>query len=69
MTGWMIFKDFWVIGLGKSWENLKTGNHGFYHSIWGCPVNFPVNQSNKTGGYPWISMTMITRIGFWDDYG
>ena len=34
------------------WKNLGkilTGNHGFYHSIWGCSVNFPVNQSNDWG--------------------
>jgi len=22
-----------------------TGNQGFYHKIWGFPVNFPLNQS------------------------
>ena len=68
-AGW-----FSKISGSLDWENLGkilTGNHGFYHSIWGSPVHFPVNQSIliMTGGYPWISMTMITRIGFWDDYG
>jgi len=24
---------------------ILTGNHGFYHQIWGFPVNFPLNQS------------------------
>ena len=26
-----------------------TGNHGFYHSIWGFPVNVPLNQSIEPG--------------------
>ena len=30
------------------WIGLRekiTGNHGFYHEIWGFPVKFPLNQS------------------------
>ena len=32
----------WIGFKGKS-----TGNHGFYHEIWGFPVKLPVNQSNE----------------------
>jgi len=32
----------WIGFVGK----ILTGNHGFYHEIWGFPVNFPLNQSN-----------------------
>jgi hypothetical protein len=39
------FLGHWIDFLGK----ILTGNHGFYHSIWGFPVNFPVNQSNDWG--------------------
>ena len=31
-----------------------TGNHSFYHSIWGFPVNFPLNQSIDLRAFPWL---------------
>ena len=32
-------------------KGKSTGNHGFYHSIWGFLVKFPVNQSNDNTGW------------------
>ena len=45
-----------------------TGNHGFYHQLWGFPVNFPIiqfyersstvfNEYNVKGG--------LEHWGFW----
>ena len=41
-----IFPDlFGEIGESLDWfKGKSTGNHGFYHQIWGFPVNFPIIQ-------------------------
>ena len=30
-------------------KGKSTGNHGFYHQIWGVPVNFPIIQFYDDG--------------------
>ena len=44
------------------WKKGKilTGNHGFYHSIWGFPVNFPLNQSIEPGW--WLKKMMCPVV-------
>jgi len=50
--------------MGKKYGSLdwfkgkSTGNHGFYHQIYGFPVNFPIIQFYewsfpKSWGYTW----------------
>ena len=46
--------------LSLDWFKGKYArNHGFYHWIWGFPVNVPLNQSNDIRIYPeWNPMTI-----------
>jgi hypothetical protein len=47
-----------------------TGNHGFYHSIWGFPVNVPLNQSIEPGW--WLKKMMcpaIFQVSVWHLFG
>ena len=36
-----------------------TGNHGFYHQIWGFPVNFPIIQFYEPSW--WQSLNLMSR--------
>ena len=36
---------FWVVESMDWFKGKVSGNHGFYHQIWGFPVKFPLNQS------------------------
>jgi hypothetical protein len=61
-------------------KGKSTGNHGFYHEIWGFPVNFPIIQFYEHGGfrkkygYPqiipnwWFQPAEKHNIFSWDDY-
>ena len=45
--------DFYLVGGSMDWfKGKSTGNHGFYHQIWGFPVNFPIIQFYEWYTYP-----------------
>ena len=48
--------------LSLDWfKGKSTGNHGFYHEIWGFPVNFPLNQPNNSHQNRWLGDTPPDR--------
>ena len=45
---WLILQPLPILFILNGWveEKIETENHGFSQQIWGCPLNFPLNQSN-----------------------
>ena len=53
--------------LSLGWfKGKSTGNHGFYHQIWGFPVNFPIIQFYVIGysPFPYARVFRIPLFGF-----
>ena len=51
--------------LSMDWfKGQMTGNHVFYHQIWGFPLNFPIIQLYDSWQMSPLSIDMLKRVAF-----
>jgi hypothetical protein len=45
---WLILQPLPILLILNGWVEgkIETGNHGFSQQVWGCPLDFPLSQSN-----------------------
>ena len=60
----------WCIKTNETWGSMdwfkfkgkSTGNNGFYHQIWGFPVNFPIIQFYEYHNETWGLIFFTTKV-------